>query len=61
MLEDERAVLVHVAFVANGVLRSGQTDLLRQFGAVRIVAVGALHKSLVYSMVKGHGKLGLLL
>jgi hypothetical protein len=61
MFENEGAMLVHVALVANGVLGCGKTDLLRQFGAVWVVTIRAIHESLIHSMVKGHGELRLLL
>jgi len=61
MFENERPVLVHVALVANGVLRCGKTHLLRQLRAVRAVTIRALHEPFIHSMVKGHGELRLLL
>jgi hypothetical protein len=61
VLENEGTMLIDVTLEADAVLRGRHADLLGQFCAVGIVAIGALHQTLVDAMVKGHGELGLLL
>ena len=61
MFEDERPLLIGVAGEAHGVLGRRGPYLLRSNRAVRIVAVRALHQSLIHAMMKGHLELLLLL
>lgn len=61
VLEDEWSLLVGMATKANCILRGGPPHLLGPNRAVRIVAITALHQSLVDAMVKWHLELSLLL
>jgi hypothetical protein len=61
MFEDERAVLVDMTLKADRVLTGGDTYLLGARGAVRVMAIRALNETFVYTMMKRHGKLRLLL
>ena len=65
MLKDERPAFIGMAFQARFLIAKRLVDHLRtqphaprgREGAMRIVAIGALHKALVDAMLKGHGKL----
>ena len=59
MLIDKRARRLGMALDANSVLLGGRLEALLFEGAVRIVAVGALHQPLVHFVVEGHGELRL--
>lgn len=61
MLEDEGALFVRMALKANRILRRRSAKLVRPGRSMWIVTVGALQQSFIHTMVKRHGKLGLLL
>lgn len=60
VLVDKRALLVGVAFEADGVLRGGHAHLLKERSSVHVVTVAASNQALVHAMVEGHGELRLL-
>ncbi len=59
MLVDERSLLVDVALVANRIAAGEGSRLSHGRGAVRVMAVAALHKTLIDPVVIGLGKIGL--
>lgn len=61
VFENKRAVLVHVALEANGILTGRSAHLFGGGGPVGVVAIAALHESLVHAVMKRHIELGFLL
>ena len=57
MLVDPRSALLHVALGANRVLIDSRSEVVRPEGSVGVVAVTALHRTLVHLVVEGHGEL----
>jgi len=57
----EWPALIGVAGIADLVLGDGRAHLMRSFGAVRVMAIGALDQPFVHAMPKRHRKLGPLL
>src|SRR6185437_8034827 len=58
VLEDEGAAFVHVAGVADGIGGGGGAELVRDGGAVGVMAVAALDQAFVHLVVGGHLELG---
>jgi hypothetical protein len=57
----EWPALIDVAVKADLVLSDGRAQLMRSFGAVRIMAIGALDEAFVHVMAKWHRELRFLL
>ena len=57
MLVDERSLLVDMALVADGVAAGQGAQLPHRRRPVRVVAVIALHQTLVDAVVEGFGKI----
>ena len=57
MLVDERPLLVDMALVANGIAAGQSPHLPHGRGPVRVMAVIALHQTLVDPVVIGFGKI----
>ena len=58
MLVDERALLVDVAFPADGIATGQGAHLADGRGSVGIMAIISLHQALIHTVVKGLGKIG---
>jgi hypothetical protein len=58
---NERTVLIHMAFVANGILSGSHAYLLGLDRAMYVMAISALNQAFVDTMMKRHGKLRFLL
>ena len=61
VLKHKRPLLVRVAFEADLILRRGGAHLFWLHSAVYVVAITALDKSFVHTMMKGHFELSFLL
>ncbi len=60
VLVNKRPLLVDMALEADLVLCGRGPQLVRFHGSMRVVAIGALHQTLVHAMVEGHVEFGLL-
>jgi hypothetical protein len=61
MLVYEWPALIDVAVIADLVLSDRSAQLMRLFGAVRVMAIGALDQAFVHTVPKGHRELRTLL
>jgi hypothetical protein len=61
MLVYEWTALIDVAVIADLVLSDRSAQLMRLFGAVRVMAIGALDQAFVHTVPKGHRELRTLL
>ena len=57
MLVRKWTLLVGVAFNATSIRTGGQPRLLKFEAAVRVMAIGTLHRSLEHFMMEGRGEL----
>jgi hypothetical protein len=57
----EWSALIDVAVIADLILGDGRAQLMRSFGAVRVMAIGALDQAFVHAMPKRHRELWPLL
>lgn len=61
MFENVRALLFNVTFKADFLTGSGRSNLMPVDAAVGLMAIGALHRPFLHTVVVGLRKVGLLL